>query len=53
MVNSSIQRNPQKISSLKEPSTPVISGSHYVDLNHLSVIPLNRIVIKLGVSYVY
>lgn len=52
MANSSIQRNLQKIASLKEPSAPVISGSHYVDLNNLSVIPLNTISIKLGVSYV-
>lgn len=53
MANFSIQRNSQKISSLKEPSTHVILGSHCVDLNHLSVISLNSIVIKLGVSYVY
>ncbi|MGO2498959.1 hypothetical protein [Vibrio sp.] len=53
MANSLIQRNPQKLSSLKEPSAPVISGSYCVDLNNLSVIPLNTIAIKLGVSYAY
>ncbi|MCF7355570.1 hypothetical protein [Vibrio sp. CK2-1] len=53
MANSSIQCNPQQISSSKEPSAPVISGAYCVDLNHLSVIPLNTIAIKLGVSNVY
>ncbi|WP_156888720.1 hypothetical protein [Vibrio litoralis] len=53
MANSSIQRNPQKISSSKEPNASVILGSYCVDLNHLSVISLNTIAIKLGVNYVY
>lgn len=53
MANSLIQRNPQKIFSLKESSAPVILGSHCVDLNDLSAILLNTIAIKLGVSYVY
>ncbi len=52
MANSSIQCNPQKISSLKESNAPVISGSYDVDFNHLSLIP-NTIASKLGVSDVY